>query len=69
MEPTGSLYGVGEDSVGRVVLGVVDETVLNEGQINSWRTHEHVVIKKAQKVKTARVTVSLVLPGMLPKSL
>lgn len=34
---TGSLYRVGQDPVGSVVLGVIDETVFNESQINSFR--------------------------------
>lgn len=49
LQPTSSLYGVGEDSVGRVVLGVVDEAVLDEGQVNSCRAHGH-----ASRLKRAR---------------
>lgn len=37
VELTCPLDGVGQYSVGCVVLGVVEETVLNEGQINSYR--------------------------------
>lgn len=34
---TGSLYGVCQDPVSRVILGVIDETVFNESQIDACK--------------------------------
>lgn len=55
---TGSLYRVCQDPVGGVVLGVIDEAVLNESQIDAFDFKKG---RKRHKIKAPLLCVSYLI--------